>query len=42
LASLIILPGGWVVVGSPPTADGQAATAEAGCPLVIDRNGTVR
>ncbi|MGX4735294.1 hypothetical protein [Kitasatospora griseola] len=40
--ALTVLPGGWVVVGSLPTADGSAATAQAGCLLVLDRFGTVR
>ncbi|MFI9785262.1 hypothetical protein ACIHEI_17420 [Kitasatospora sp. NPDC051984] len=40
--ALTVLPGGWVVVGSLPTADGTAATAQAGCLLVLDRHGTVR
>ncbi|MEZ0095191.1 hypothetical protein [Streptacidiphilus sp. EB129] len=40
--ALSILPGGWVVVGSLPTSDGTAATAKAGCLLVLDSGGTVR
>ncbi|MFD8480628.1 hypothetical protein [Kitasatospora sp. NPDC059673] len=40
--ALTVLPGGWVVVGSLPTADGTADTAQAGCLLVLDRHGTVR
>ncbi|RAG81750.1 hypothetical protein DN069_31280 [Streptacidiphilus pinicola] len=40
--ALTVLPGGWVVVGSLPTKDGSAATAKAGCLLVLDRNGRVR
>ncbi|MEY9967577.1 hypothetical protein ABIA33_005650 [Streptacidiphilus sp. MAP12-16] len=40
--ALAILPGGWVVVGSLPTTDGMAATAKAGCLLVLDSHGTVR
>ncbi len=40
--ALTVLPGGWVVVGSLPTTDGTAATAEAGCLLVLDSHGTVR
>jgi hypothetical protein len=40
--ALSILPGGWVVVGSLPTADGTSATAQAGCLLVLDSHGTVR
>ncbi|MFE5161592.1 hypothetical protein ACFRNT_24400 [Streptomyces sp. NPDC056697] len=40
--ALSILPGGWVVVGSLPTADGTSATAQAGCLLVLDSHGKVR
>ncbi|MEW2620818.1 hypothetical protein [Streptomyces sp. NPDC048106] len=40
--ALSILPGGWVVVGSLPTADGTSATARAGCLLVLDNQGKVR
>ncbi|MDT0543627.1 MULTISPECIES: hypothetical protein [Streptomyces] len=40
--ALSILPGGWVVVGSLPTADGTSATAQAGCLLVLDNRGEVR
>ncbi|MFJ5927472.1 hypothetical protein ACIQF6_33255 [Kitasatospora sp. NPDC092948] len=40
--ALTVLPGGWVVVGSLPTADGTAATAQAGCLLVLDKHGAVR
>ncbi|GAB2713518.1 hypothetical protein [Kitasatospora kifunensis] len=40
--ALSILPDGWVVVGSLPTADGSPATANAGCLLVLDSHGTVR
>lgn len=39
--ALSILPGGWVVVGSLPTTDGSAATAKAGCLLVLDSYGHV-
>src|SRR5215467_4190426 len=39
--ALGILPGGWVVVGSLPTADGTGATAQAGCLLVINNKGQV-
>ncbi len=37
--ALVTLRSGWVVVGSLPTADGMAATAKAGCLIVIDSNG---
>jgi hypothetical protein len=40
--ALSILQGGWVVVGSLPTTNGMAATAKAGCLLVLDRWGNVR
>lgn len=40
--ALGILPGGWVVVGSTPSKDGTAATAGAGCLIVLDSNGMVR
>ena len=40
--ALTVLPGGWVVVGSLPTTDGTAATAKAGCLLVLDSHGRVR
>jgi hypothetical protein len=39
--ALGILRGGWVVVGSLPTADGTAATAKAGCLLVLSNHGRV-
>lgn len=39
--ALVVLRSGWVVVGSLPTADGTSATAQAGCLLVLDRNGNV-
>jgi hypothetical protein len=40
--ALDILRGGWVVVGSLPTKDGTAATAKAGCLIVLDNTGKVR
>jgi hypothetical protein len=40
--ALEILRGGWVVVGSLPTKDGSAATAKAGCLIVLDNRGHVR
>ncbi len=39
--ALVVLRSGWVVVGSLPTTDGTAATAKAGCLLVLNRNGRV-
>lgn len=40
--ALSVLSSGWVIVGSLPTSDGTAATAKAGCLLVLDSHGTVR
>ncbi|MBR7832535.1 hypothetical protein KDL01_04655 [Actinospica durhamensis] len=40
--ALVVLRSGWVVVGSLPTKDGTAATAKAGCLLVLDDRGRVR
>jgi DNA-binding beta-propeller fold protein YncE len=40
-AALVFLRAGWVVVGSLPTTDGTAATAQAGCLLVLDSSGNV-
>jgi hypothetical protein len=37
--ALAVLQRGWVVVGSLPTADGTAATAEAGCLIVLNSTG---
>jgi hypothetical protein len=39
--ALVVLRSGWVVVGSLPTSDGSAATAQAGCLIVLDRWGHV-
>jgi hypothetical protein len=39
--ALAILPHGFVVVGSLPTTNGSAATAQAGCLIVLDKNGNV-
>ena len=39
--ALSVLSSGWVIVGSLPTTDGTAATAQAGCLLVVDHNGNV-
>jgi hypothetical protein len=38
--ALIALRSGFVIVGSLPTTDGTAATAQSGCLIVLDRNGT--
>ena len=37
--ALAVLQSGWVIVGSLPTADGTAATAQAGCLIVLDNMG---
>ena len=39
--ALVALKSGFVVVGSLPTTDGTAATAKAGCLIVLDSSGTV-
>lgn len=39
--ALAVLSKGWVIVGSLPTTDGTAATAGAGCLLVLDHHGNV-
>jgi hypothetical protein len=39
--ALVALRGGWVIVGSLPTTNGQAATAGAGCLLVLNSQGSV-
>jgi len=39
--ALVVLRSGWVIVGSLPTTDGSAATAQAGCLLVLDSHGNV-
>lgn len=37
--ALSLLPGGYVVVGSLPTANGKSATAGLGCLIVLDSSG---
>jgi hypothetical protein len=39
--ALSVLRNGWVIVGSLPTTDGTAATAQAGCLLVLNNQGNV-
>ncbi|HXZ43551.1 MAG TPA: hypothetical protein VEH53_01890 [archaeon] len=39
--ALVVLRSGWVIVGSLPTTDGTAATAQAGCLLVVSSTGQV-
>ncbi len=38
--ALVALRSGWVIVGSLPTSDGTAATAKAGCLIVLNSQGT--
>jgi DNA-binding beta-propeller fold protein YncE len=38
---LVVLRSGWVIVGSLPTTDGTAATAQAGCLIVLNAHGQV-
>jgi hypothetical protein len=40
--ALVALRSGWVIVGSLPTSDGTAATAQAGCLIVLDSHGHAR
>jgi hypothetical protein len=37
--ALVALRNGWVIVGSLPTTDGSAATAKAGCLIVLNSHG---
>ncbi len=39
--ALVVLRSGWVIVGSLPTSDGTAATAQSGCLLVLSSTGHV-
>ena len=39
--ALVVLRRGWVIVGSLPTKDGTAATAQAGCLIVLNSRGQV-
>jgi hypothetical protein len=39
--ALVVLQKGWVIVGSLPTSNGMAATAKAGCLLVLNSEGKV-
>jgi len=40
--ALVVLPFGWVVVGSTPSRNGQVSTSAAGCLIVLDNRGRVR
>ncbi|HET7013311.1 MAG TPA: hypothetical protein VFI65_05345 [Streptosporangiaceae bacterium] len=42
LTTALVIVHNWVIVGSLPTTDGMAATAKAGCLLVLDNRGQVR
>jgi hypothetical protein len=42
LTTALVIVRGWVIVGSLPSTNGQAATARAGCLLVLDSQGRVR
>jgi hypothetical protein len=42
LTTALVIIHDWVIVGSLPSANGQAATAKAGCLLVLDSRGRVR
>jgi hypothetical protein len=37
--ALVVLRAGWVIVGSLPTSNGMAGTAEAGCLIVLNSDG---
>jgi hypothetical protein len=37
--ALVVLSGGWVIVGSLPTSDGMSPTMKAGCLIVLDSMG---
>lgn len=39
--ALVVLRSGWVIVGSLPTTNGKATTAQAGCLLVLNSSGKV-
>jgi hypothetical protein len=39
--ALVVLRAGWVIVGSLPTTDGMSATAQAGCLIVLNKQGAV-
>jgi len=39
--ALVVLHSGWVIVGSLPTTDGTAATAQDGCLIVLNNQGKV-
>jgi hypothetical protein len=42
LTTALVIVRNWVIVGSLPSTNGQAATSSAGCLLVLDSSGKVR
>jgi hypothetical protein len=40
--ALVVLPLGWVIVGSTPSQNGQVATSAAGCLIVLNSRGQVK
>jgi hypothetical protein len=40
--ALVVLPGGWVIVGSTPSRNGMVSTSGAGCLIVLNNQGTVK
>jgi hypothetical protein len=42
LSTALVIIHGWVIVGSTPSLNGDPATAQAGCLLVLDKWGRVR
>ena len=42
LSTALVIIHGWVIVGSTPSQNGDPATAQAGCLLVLDNRGRVR
>jgi hypothetical protein len=42
LTTALVVTHGWVIVGSTPSSNGMAATAKAGCLIVLNSRGQVR
>jgi hypothetical protein len=40
--ALVVLPGGWVIVGSTPSRNGSVSTSGAGCLIVLNSQGQVK
>jgi hypothetical protein len=40
--ALVVLPGGWVIVGSTPSRNGSVSTSRAGCLIVLNSDGKVK